>query len=113
LRPIGLGSVLVDFANRAILAAIGDEVSQRLAARHQLGVDVRGGVEIVQFMVRAALEASPDWVDIQGDASIAFNEFMRRPLFEELYVNPALRQLLRVATLLFAVNLPCTFTTHE
>jgi hypothetical protein len=33
---------------------IGDVVSQWLAARHQLGVGVRGGVGIVQFMVRAA-----------------------------------------------------------
>jgi hypothetical protein len=32
LRPIGIGSVLVRFANRALLAANGDEVSQWLAA---------------------------------------------------------------------------------
>jgi hypothetical protein len=47
LRPIGIGSVLVRFANRALLAVIGDEVSQWLATRHQFGVGVRGGVEIV------------------------------------------------------------------
>jgi hypothetical protein len=51
LRPIGIGSVLVCFANRALLAVIGDEGSQWLAARHQFGVVVRGGVEIVPFMV--------------------------------------------------------------
>jgi hypothetical protein len=79
LHPIGIGSVLVRFAK---CAAIGDEVSQWLAARHQFGVGVRGRVEIVQFMVRAALVASPDWADMQGNASNAFNELLRRPLFE-------------------------------
>jgi uncharacterized membrane protein len=44
LRPIGIGSVLFRFANRALLAVIGDSVSQWLAARHQFGVGVRGGV---------------------------------------------------------------------
>jgi hypothetical protein len=34
LRPIGIGSVLVSFANRALFAVIGDEVSQWLAAQH-------------------------------------------------------------------------------
>jgi hypothetical protein len=52
-------------------------------------------------MVRAALDASPDWADMQGDASNAFNEFLRRSLFEELSANPALRPLLRVATMLY------------
>jgi hypothetical protein len=60
LRPIGIRSGLVRFANRALLAVIGDEVSQWLAGRHQFGVGVRGGVEIVKFMVRAALDASLD-----------------------------------------------------
>jgi hypothetical protein len=55
LRPIG--SVLVCFAIRALLAVIGDEVSQWMAARHQFGVGVCGGLEIVQFIVRAALDA--------------------------------------------------------
>jgi hypothetical protein len=64
LRPIGIGSVLVRFANRALLALIGGEVSQWLAARHQLGVGVCGGLEIVQCMVRAALDASLDWADM-------------------------------------------------
>jgi hypothetical protein len=104
LRPIEIGSVLVRFVNRALLAVIGsvscDEVSQWLAARHKFGVGVRGGVEIVQFMVRAALDASPDWADMQGDASNALNEFLRRPMFEELSANHALRPLLRVATML-------------
>jgi hypothetical protein len=84
LRPIGIGSVLVRFANRALFAVNGDEVSQWLAAQHQFGVGVRGGAEIAQFMVRAALNASPDWADMQGDASNAFKESLRRPLFEEL-----------------------------
>jgi hypothetical protein len=35
-------------------------------------------------MVRAALDASPDWADMQGDAFNAFNEFLRRHLFEEM-----------------------------
>jgi hypothetical protein len=39
---------------------------------------------------------------MQGDASNAFNEFLRRPLFEEFSENPALRPLLRVATMLYA-----------
>jgi hypothetical protein len=103
---------LVRFANRALLAVIGDEVPQWLAARHQVGVGVRGGVEILQFMVRAALDASPDWADMQGDASNAFNEFLRRHLFEKLSSNPALPALLRVATQFnMAAYLPCTFTT--
>jgi hypothetical protein len=38
---------------------------------------------------------------MQGDAFNAFNEFLRRPLFEELSANPALRPLLRVATMLY------------
>jgi hypothetical protein len=37
---------------------------------------------------------------MQGDASNAFNEFLRRPLFEELSTNPALRPLLRIAAML-------------
>jgi hypothetical protein len=100
LRPIGIGSVLVRFANRALLAVIGDEVSQWLAARHQFGVGVCGGVEIVNFIVRAAIDASPDWADMQRDASKASNEFLRRPIFEELPANSTLRPLLRVATIL-------------
>jgi hypothetical protein len=52
-------------------------------------------------MARAALDATPDWADMQGDASNEFNEFLRRPLFEELSANPALRPLLRVATMLY------------
>jgi hypothetical protein len=100
-RPIGIGSVLVRLANRALFAVIGDEVPQSSVARHQLGVGVHGEAKIVQFMVRAALDASPDWADMQGDASTAFNEFLRRPLFEELSSNPALRPLLRVATMLY------------
>jgi hypothetical protein len=51
LRPIGIGSVLVRFYNLALLAVIGDAVSQWFAARHQFGVGVRAGVEMVQFMV--------------------------------------------------------------
>jgi hypothetical protein len=82
LRLIGIGSVLVRCANRALLAVISDEVSQCWAARHQFGVGVRGKNEIVRFMVRAALGASPDWVDVQGDASNEFNEILRFPLFE-------------------------------
>jgi hypothetical protein len=101
LQLIGIGSALVRFANRALFAAIGDEVSQWLAARHQFGVGVRGGVEIVKFIVQAALDPSPDWMDLQGDAFNAFNEFLRRPLFEELCANPVLRPLLRVATMLY------------
>jgi hypothetical protein len=61
--PIGIGSVLVRFANRALLALIGDETSQWSAARHQFGVGVSGGVEIVQVIVRAALDASPDYIN--------------------------------------------------
>jgi hypothetical protein len=76
-------------------------VSQWLAARHEFGVGVRGGVDVMQFMVQAALDASPDWADMQGDASNAFNELLRRPLFEESSANPALRPLLRVATMLY------------
>jgi hypothetical protein len=47
LRPIEIGSVLVRFANRELFAVFGHEVSQWLAARHQFGVGVRGGVEII------------------------------------------------------------------
>jgi hypothetical protein len=101
LRPIGIGHVLIRFANRALLAVIGDEVSQRLADRHQFGVRARGGVKIVQFMVRAAFDASPDMADMQGDTSTVVHEFLRRPGFEELFANPALRPLLRVATMLY------------
>jgi hypothetical protein len=90
LHPIRIGSFSVRFANRALLAATGDEVSHCLAARHKFGVGVRGGVEIVQFMVRAALDASLDWAYMQGDASNAFNKFLRRPLFEKLSAFPAL-----------------------
>jgi hypothetical protein len=104
LRPIGICSVLVRFANHVLFAVIGDEVSRWLAARHRFGVGVRGGVEIVQFMVRAALDASPDWADMQGDASNAFNEVLRRPMFEELSANPALRPLLRVAIMLYGCS---------
>jgi hypothetical protein len=86
--------------NRALLAVISDEVSQWLAVRHQFRVGVRGGIEI-GFMVRAALDASPDWADMQGGASNAFNELLRRPLFEELFANPALRPLHHVATMLY------------
>jgi hypothetical protein len=81
LRPIVTGSVLVRFANRSLLAVTGDEVSQWLVAPHRFGVGVRGGVEIVQFMVRSALGASPEWADMQGEGSNAFNEFLRRTLF--------------------------------
>jgi hypothetical protein len=99
VRPIGVGSVLVRFANPALLTVIGDEESQSLAARHQFGVGVRG-LEIVQFMVRTAIDASLDLADVQVNASNAYNEILRRPLFEELSLNPALRPLLRIATML-------------
>jgi hypothetical protein len=49
-------------------------------------------------MVRAALDALPEWADMQGDASNAFNEFLQCPMYEELSLNPALRPLLCVAT---------------
>jgi hypothetical protein len=52
-------------------------------------------------MVRVSLDASLFWEDMQGDASNAFNESLRRPLFEELFVNPAFRPLLRVGTMLY------------
>jgi hypothetical protein len=110
VAPIGIGSVLARFPNRALLALIGDEASQWLVARHYPRFGVRGGVEIVQFMVRAALDASPDWADMQGDAS---NAFLRCPLFEELSANSALQPLVRVATMLYGVHSPCTFTTHQ
>jgi hypothetical protein len=70
----------------------------------QMSGRLRGGVEIVQFMVRAALDASPDYADMQDDASNAFNEFLRRPLFEELSANPVLRPLLRVATIVESLH---------
>jgi hypothetical protein len=38
---------------------------------------------------------------MQGDASNVFNEFLRRPLFEDLFANPALQPLLRVSTMLY------------
>jgi hypothetical protein len=44
-------------ASRVLLAIIGDEVSQWLALRHRSGVGIRRGIEIVQFSVRAALDA--------------------------------------------------------
>jgi hypothetical protein len=108
---IGIGSVLVRFAKRALLAVIGDEVSQWLAARHQFGLGGRGVVEIVQVMVRAAVDASSEGADMQGDASNAFNEFLRRLLFEEFSANPALRPLLRVATVLY--GLPSTSYVYD
>jgi hypothetical protein len=76
-------------------------VSQWLAAQHQFGVGVHGGVDIIHLMVRTVLDDSPDWADMQGDASNAFNAFLRRPLFEELSANPALRSLLRVDTIVW------------
>jgi hypothetical protein len=64
-------------------------------------------------MVRAALDATPNRVDMQGDASNALNEISRYTLFEELSANPALRPLLRVATILYGRPSPLyTFTTH-
>jgi hypothetical protein len=72
-----------------------------LAARHQLLVGVRGGVDIVQHMVRAALDASRDWADMQGDAFCAFNEFPRRPMYKELSSNPVHLPLLHVAAMLY------------
>jgi hypothetical protein len=109
LRPIGIGSVLVRFANCTRIVVI--EVSQWLASGHQFGIGIRGGVEIVQVMFRCPLDASPEWADMQGDASNAFNEFLRRPLFEELLSNPALRPLLRVATMLH--GRPSTLYVHD
>jgi uncharacterized membrane protein len=50
LRPIGIGSCLVRFANHALLAVNNDELSQWLAARHQFQVGVRGGLKSVQFI---------------------------------------------------------------
>jgi hypothetical protein len=38
---------------------------------------------------------------MQGDASNAFNEFERRPLIQELSLNPPRRSLFRVATMLY------------
>jgi hypothetical protein len=64
-------------------------------------VGVRGGVEIVQFLIRVALDATLDWANMQDDASNAFNDFLRRPLFEELSSNPALRPLLRLVAMLY------------
>jgi hypothetical protein len=101
LRPIGIGSALVRFAKRALLAVIADEMSQWLTDRNQLGVGIRGGMEIVQFMVPAALDASPVWADMQGVASNALNDFLRRPVFEELSSSPVPRPLLRVPTMLY------------
>jgi hypothetical protein len=108
LRLIGIGSVLVRFAKRALLAVIVDEVSQWLAARHQFGFGV---VEIVQVMVRAAFDASSEGADMQGDASNALNKFLRRLLFEDFSANPALRPLLRVATMLY--GLPSTSYVND
>jgi hypothetical protein len=111
LRPIGIGSVLVRFENRALLAAvIGDEVSKWLVSRHQFGVGVRGGLEIVQFIIRAALDASSDLTDMQGDASNAFI-FLRRPSFGDLLASSALRLLLRVATMLY--DRPSTLYAYD
>jgi hypothetical protein len=113
LRPVGVGSVLVGFANRALLAVIGDQVSQWLASRYQFGVGVRGGVEIVQFMLRAALVASPDTADMQGDAPNALNELLRRPLFEECLQVPHFFRCSASLLCCIAVHLPCTFTTYQ
>jgi hypothetical protein len=52
-------------------------------------------------MARAELDAPPDWLDVQGDASNALKEFLRRPLFKKLSSNPALRPTLRVAAMLY------------
>jgi hypothetical protein len=47
------------------------------------------------------LDASPDWADMQDDASNAFNELLRRPLCEESSAHPAFRPFLCVATMLY------------
>jgi hypothetical protein len=52
------------------------------------------------MLVTYALDASPDWADMQGDVSNTFNEFLQRPLFEEFSPSPALRPLLCLATML-------------
>jgi hypothetical protein len=49
---------------------------------------------------------------MHDDASNAFDEFLRRPcLFDGLLGNPALRPLLRVATMLY--GRPCTLQVYD
>jgi hypothetical protein len=57
MHPIGIGSVLVGFANLVLFLVVGVEVPQWLPSPHEVGVGVRGGAEIGQLMVRAALDA--------------------------------------------------------
>jgi hypothetical protein len=71
----------------------------------------RDGGDILQLMFRAELDALFNWADMQGNVSNAFNELMRRPLFDKLSTNPALWPLLRVTTLFY--GRPSTMYFYE
>eukprot|EP00873_Tetraselmis_striata_P011817 jgi/Tetstr1/432081/TSEL_021552.t1 len=101
VRPIGIGSVLVRFAMRVLLRAHGEPIAQWLAARGQFGFGVKGGVELVQFLVRSLLDSDPSLVLVQLDAENAFNSFYRSEMFRTLLEDPVWQPLLRSAIMLY------------
>eukprot|EP00873_Tetraselmis_striata_P013745 jgi/Tetstr1/434009/TSEL_002443.t1 len=88
VRPSGIGSVLVRFAMRVLLRAHGEPIAQWLAARGQFGFGVKGGVELVQFLVRSLLDSDPSLVLVQLDAENAFNSFYRSEMFRTQLEDP-------------------------
>eukprot|EP00873_Tetraselmis_striata_P040919 jgi/Tetstr1/461183/TSEL_006320.t1 len=90
VRPIGIGSVLDRFAMRVLLRAHGEPIAQWLAARGQFGFGVKGGVELVQLLVRSLLDSDPSLVLVQLDAENAFNSFYRSEMFRTRLEDPAL-----------------------
>eukprot|EP00873_Tetraselmis_striata_P002936 jgi/Tetstr1/423200/TSEL_001320.t1 len=101
VRPIGIGSVLVRFAMRVLLRAHGEPIAQWLAARGQFGFGVKGGVELVQFLVRSLLDSDPSLVLVQLDAENAFKSFYRSEMFRTLLEDPVWQPLLRSAIMLY------------
>eukprot|EP00873_Tetraselmis_striata_P037738 jgi/Tetstr1/458002/TSEL_044513.t1 len=101
VRPIGIGSVLVRFAMRVLLRAHGEPIAQWLAARGQFGFGVKGGVELVQFLVRSLLDSDPSLVLVQLDAENAFNSLYRSEMFRTLLEDPVWQPLLRSAIMLY------------
>ena len=108
VRPIGYGSVLVRLASICLLHDLRD-VLEDAVGPHQFAVGTRGGTDMIQWIIQAALEVRipHPLAAFNLDASNAFNSVSRAAIRTSLLSNPSLHPLLPLYDLLYSAPSEC------
>ena len=92
VRPIGIGECLRRCIHSALVSQYKPLLRDHLWPQ-QVALGVEGGLSILVFGLRLALEVHPDWVVVKMDMRNAFNEIKRRCVVDRLNQTDHLRGL--------------------